>query len=134
MCIPLAATGGNASNIDSNMEWDIPDPLSLDTAKQLQLLLDEVPLQSPLRAALEQSLSEHALLPSLSGCLLLPSLTMTIVRRFRPLLMDLCVRWLDDMEDMLSKFEALALLIEIHEELFPCVICPIPCIYLLTAI
>ena len=105
------------------MEWDIPDPLSLDTERQLRLLLEEVPLHSPLRATLEEQLSEPTLLPTLSRLMLCPSLTMAITRLFRPLLMDLCARWLDDgAEDMLDKLETFALLIEIHEEIYPCVL------------
>ena len=103
------------------MEWSIPDPLTLNTERQLRLLLEEVPLYNPLRTTLEEQLSGPTLLPTLSRLMLRPSLSMAITRLFRPLLMDLCARWLDDGDDMLDKLEAFALLIEIHEEIYPCV-------------
>lgn len=108
---------GNEKN--TNMDWDIPDPLTLDITNQLRLLHEQVPAQSPFYHTTEQLLHGNNVLPSLSQLMLRPSLTLAIERLFRPLLMDLCARWLDGTEDMLEKLEALALLIEVHEELYP---------------
>ena len=43
-----------------------------------------------------------------------------VVEAFRPLLVDLCARWIDDETlDEVSRLEALALILEIHEEIYP---------------
>lgn len=104
-----------------NADWDIPDPTSLNARKQLNQLLEQLPQDSSLTAAFHTALSQNAFLPTLSRFMLQPSLTLAISWTFRPLLMDLCARWLENDGDLYEKLEALALLIETHEELFPCV-------------
>ncbi|KAI6098131.1 midasin [Pisolithus sp. B1] len=61
------------------------------------------------------------LLGVLSRCLAEPSLTNIVADLFRPLLIDLCARWLErgSNEEEEKKFVAFCLLIENHEELFP---------------
>lgn len=107
--------------IDMDTPWDIPSPLSLNIQRQLNLLLELIPQDSPFFNDLQTSSSGGALLSSLSRYMLHPSLTLAITWAFRPLLMDLCARWLDDNDGIIDKLEALALLIEVHEELYPCV-------------
>jgi midasin len=50
--------------------------------------------------------------------MLKPALTEHIANTFRPILIDLCARWLQFPENTEEKFEAFGLLIQIHEELF----------------
>ncbi|THH06083.1 hypothetical protein EW145_g4329 [Phellinidium pouzarii] len=99
--------------------WDIPNPLSLNIHRQLNLLLELIPQDSPFFDELQISSSGGGFLPNLSRYMLHPSLTLAIAWAFRPLLMDLCARWLDEDGDIVDKLEALALLIEVHEELYP---------------
>ena len=61
----------------------------------------------------------YRLFPVLSKCLAIPSLTLEIELAFQPLLVDLSVRWLDLGEDMIGKLEASAMLIALHNELYP---------------
>ncbi len=61
----------------------------------------------------------YRLFPVLSKCLAIPSLTLEIELAFQPLLVDLSVRWLDSGEDMIGKLEASAMLIALHNELYP---------------
>ena len=51
-----------------------------------------------------------------------PSLTILLKKAFRPLLVDLCARWLDDSENLDKKVDAFALLVEVHEEIARCVL------------
>ena len=95
--------------------WNIHDPTSLNARRQLDSLLEQLPQNSPLTAALQKSLSEYALLPTLSRFMLRPSLTLAISWAFHLLLIDLCAHWLDSEEDQLEELEALGLLGEIHE-------------------
>ena len=117
MALTTGVERGNEQK--TNMDWDIPDPLTLDITTQLRLLHEQVPAQSPFYLTTEQLLHGNNVLSTLSQLILRPSLTLTIERLFRPLLMDLCARWLDGTGDVLEKLEALALLIEVHEELYP---------------
>ena len=103
--------------------WNIPNPTSLNVRRQLDRLFEQLPRDIPLVSALHTDLSQNALLPTLSRFMLHPSLTMRITTAFRPLLMDLCARWLDYDGQTWEKLAALGLLVEIHEELFSCVSC-----------
>ena len=105
--------------METDALWNIPDPTSLNARKQLERLFEQLPQDSPLTLGLRAELSQNALLPTLSRFMLRPSLTMAITRTFRPLLMDLCARWLDSDEEVWEKLTALSLLIEIHEEIYP---------------
>ena len=96
------------------------DPLRLDLQRQTQKLIDQFPGDGPI-AALRNVSSRQALLDHLSMLLLSPQYTMAVCMLFKPLLLDLCARWLHQDTDMLEKFEALCLLIEICEELYSCV-------------
>ncbi len=97
----------------------IPDPLTLDSERQLQQLLNEIPPASAHAQSLRHVSSPKELLSTLSDLLSVPYLTSAIATHFRPLLLDLCARWLDSNEGVWSKFQAFCLLIEIHEEIYP---------------
>ena len=96
---------------------DVVNPLEINLRRQLNALLEQLPQE--LLESFTMALSYNALLPTLSHFMLNPSLTLKITRLFRPLLMDLCARWLDMRDQLLEKLEALGLLIECHEELYP---------------
>lgn len=64
----------------------------------------------------------------LSRLLSVPLLVETIIKLFRPLLVDLFARWLDVGEDedeglQEERLAALAYVVEVHEEIFPYVLC-----------
>ncbi|KDQ62541.1 hypothetical protein JAAARDRAFT_189845 [Jaapia argillacea MUCL 33604] len=98
------------------------DPLTINLKKQTLHLLSLLPAGSVHAALLQQVSSRSDLLHVLSRLLLVPSLTLAVAAAFRPLLIDLCARWLLDGEQGDEKFTALALLLEPHEELFPILI------------
>ncbi|KAL1950443.1 hypothetical protein VTO73DRAFT_5567 [Trametes versicolor] len=93
------------------------DPLRLDLNRQTSKLLEQLPLEYS--AALKNASSRAALLDLLSALLLMPQYTMTVATLYRPILVDLCARWLHQDADGLLKFEALCLLLEVHSELYP---------------
>ena len=97
----------------------LKDPLSINLPKQTRALLAVLPPDSPHASQISLASSPSALLSTLSRLLAVPSFTVPISDLFRPLLVDLCARWLHDQEDPENRFIAFCLLIEIHEELFP---------------
>ncbi|KZT19503.1 P-loop containing nucleoside triphosphate hydrolase protein [Neolentinus lepideus HHB14362 ss-1] len=96
----------------------IHDPSTINWKKQTRVLLSTIPADSPHAAALQQISSPEQLLALLSRLLYVPSLTLLVADTFRPILLELCIRWLDDGSDAEEKFVALCLLIQPHEELF----------------
>lgn len=55
-----------------------------------------------------------------SNLLVVPAFTLFVADTFRPLLIDLCARWLEHDElDTLDRFSALCLLAEPYQEIFP---------------
>ena len=106
--------------------WNFPDPLSLNARKQVTYLLETIPADSILYNELQLVTSGSDLLSTLSLHMRRPSLTLAVAWAYRPLLIDLCARWLDDTEDLLCKYEALSLLVGVHEELYPYVSCFFP--------
>ncbi|KAI6099359.1 hypothetical protein EDD16DRAFT_1732044 [Pisolithus croceorrhizus] len=106
------------------------DPLTINLAKQMRALVAfsstqsagaSSPLLSLLSSLSTSMTTTKESLGVLSRCLAEPSLTNIVADLFRPLLIDLCARWLgrgsDEEEE--NKFIAFCLLIENHEELFP---------------
>ncbi len=114
----LVASTPSPSTMEDSGE-SFKDPLRLDLKGQAQKL-DQLPLEHS--AALKNATSRVALLDLLSALLLMPQYTMTVATLYRPVLMDLCARWLHQDSEILLKFEALCLLLEIHSELYPYVI------------
>ena len=107
---------------DESALWNLRDPTSMNMQQQLNALLASLPSDSDVHDNLKRASEENCLLPALSRYLRSPSLTLVITKAFRPLLVDLCARWIDDVngsEVVLDTLEALALLIEVHDELFP---------------
>ena len=97
------------------------DPLSINLAKQQRALLTLLPPNSNhIQQVAETNTLAHAL-STLSCLLAVPALTLTIADLFRPLLIDFCARWLHNDDDIEERFIAFCLLIEFHEELYPCV-------------
>ncbi|KAF8843352.1 P-loop containing nucleoside triphosphate hydrolase protein [Paxillus ammoniavirescens] len=94
------------------------DPLTINLAKQTRTLLALLPPDSIYASQISLASSARDLLATLSRLLATPSLTITISYLFRPLLIDLCARWLHSQEDLEDRFVALCVLIENHEELF----------------
>ena len=99
----------------------ICDPLTINLSRQTRLLSDLLPRDSPHLAALRNASSRPGLLIQLSRLLATPGLTITVATLFRPLLLELCARWLEEDGDLEDKLEGAALLLEIHPEIFPCV-------------
>lgn len=98
------------------------DPLRINLEHQTRVFLETTPNDSPLHHALLSASTRSELLRCLSRVLLLPGSTVAVATTFRPILLDLCARWLDDDENEEDKLEALCLLLEVHPELFPCVV------------
>ncbi|KIP09693.1 hypothetical protein PHLGIDRAFT_86293 [Phlebiopsis gigantea 11061_1 CR5-6] len=95
------------------------DPLTINLAHQTQIFLETVPQDSPVRNVLLSAPTRLELLRQLSRTLVLPAHTLAIASAFRPILLDLCARLLEDEADEVDKLEALCLLLELHPELFP---------------
>ncbi len=97
----------------------VHDPLALNLRGQTLFLLEKLPLDSPHAKTLRSVPSRSQLLQTLSHLLHTPSLTTLVATAFRPILLDLCARWLENSENLYEKLEAVCLLLEIHPELYP---------------
>ncbi|CAE6540331.1 unnamed protein product [Rhizoctonia solani] len=105
------------------------DPLKFDLLGQSQKLLNKIRLctqatsaTAPLEAALNESsqLNISKILCTISRLMSAPAFTVLVSDEFRPLLMDICARWLDDDSiDEVDRLVALCLLVEPYEEIFP---------------
>ncbi|KAI8971187.1 midasin [Trametes punicea] len=100
-------------------EGSFIDPLHLNLHRQTQKLLRQLPPGNSYSIVLQDANARNVLLDVLSNMMLSPQFTMMITTLFRPLLVDLCARWLHKDEDDVQKFWALCLLIDIHPELYP---------------
>jgi midasin len=98
---------------------DIKDPLTINLGRQIRVLLSKISAESPFTRSLQNWSSRSELLDTLSHILAVPSLTLHVAQIFRPILFDLCARWLLDNQNIDRKFIALCLLLEPHQELFP---------------
>lgn len=94
------------------------DPLTVNLNRQTRYLLSKISHESPFAQALQNVASLPELLTLLSHLLAVPSLTLLVAEAFRPILFDLCARWLHDDQNLDQKFIALCLLLEPHQELF----------------
>ena len=95
------------------------DPLRLNLGRQTRVLLENISITSNFAADIRNASSTSQLLAILSTLLAAPSLTLTIAALYRPILFDLCSRWLQHKQNTEDQLVALALLLEVHEELFP---------------
>ena len=98
------------------------DPLTINLEQQTLGFLGTLPQISTLHTTLLTAPTRPELLHRLSRALLLPEHTIAVSNYFRPILLDLCARWLEDEMDEENKLEALCLLLDLHPEIFPCVI------------
>ena len=97
----------------------IHDPLKINLDRQKNLLLSSIPPNSIYFEAFNNASSPSHLLKILSTLLAVPAYTQLIATLFRPILMDLCARWLENEDESEQHLVALCYLIEVHEELFP---------------
>jgi len=99
---------------------NMQSPLAINLRRQTRALLDIIPKTSPHYAALRDVTTTRQLLASLSSVLAGPAFTKTVASLFRPLLVDLCARWLESSTTYTEEqLFALCYLVEVHEELFP---------------
>lgn len=98
---------------------NLGDPLAINLRKQTAALIPRLPEDSPYVPSLKNASSKAELLNTLSYLLSLPAYTIAVATAFRPILLDLCARWLHDEEHEPERFEALCLLLEIHLEVYP---------------
>lgn len=108
---------GSAEKMESIAK--LGDPLAINLRRQTSVLLAQIPQGSPHAPALKNAFRRTELLNTLSYLLSLPAYTNAVAVAFRPILLDLCARWLHDEENELERFEALCLLLEIHIEIYP---------------
>ncbi|KAJ6530392.1 midasin nuclear AAA ATPase [Mycena vulgaris] len=99
----------------------IHDPLAINLRGQTRALLALLPSDSPHAAALLDAASKSStqLAIVLSGLISSPDLTQLIATIYRPILLDLSARWLDEPQNTEDQLVALCYLLEVHEELFP---------------
>ena len=94
------------------------DPLSFNLNRQTKVLLSSIPRTSVDYDSFVNASSTSHILTALSSALENPCLTTIVAKLFRPLLVDLCSRWIDDSENSEKHLVALSYLVEVHEELF----------------
>lgn len=98
---------------------NLGDPLAINLREQTAVLLAQLPERSPYAHSLQNASNSIEILNILSYLLSLPAYTTAVATAFRPILLDLCARWLHDEENELERFEALCLMLEIHLEVYP---------------
>ena len=98
------------------------DPLAINLQRQTSYLLSSIAPNTPHYDALNNAVTTHQLLSNLSSLLAVPAFTQLVATYFRPILIELCVRWLEGESDTEEHLFALCYLVEVHEELFPYVI------------
>lgn len=98
---------------------DLKDPLKMNLGRQTRSLLEKLGTESRFVSHIQNTTTRRELLDALSQLLVTPTFTLLVAREFRPVLFDLCARWLlvDGLTDEI--LVALCLLIEPHPELFP---------------
>ena len=97
----------------------IHDPLKINLHRQKTLLLSSIPQNTIYTEALIKASFSSQLLATLSTILAVPAYTQLIATLFRPILIDLCARWLESKDESEQYLIALCYLLEVHEELFP---------------
>ncbi|KAF9533063.1 hypothetical protein CPB83DRAFT_903057 [Crepidotus variabilis] len=96
------------------------DPLSINLRRQTELLLSHIPTTSTHYATITGASNAGELLSALSSALATPAFTKIVALLFRPLLVDLCARWIQqNPENVEQHLVALCCLVEVHEEIFP---------------
>lgn len=100
----------------------IHDPLAINLRLQTRRLLSEIPQNTVYHEAIHNTSTARQLLATLSRLLALPQFTQVLATLFRPILFDLCARWIGDEAIVENALVALCYLLEVHEELFPYVV------------
>lgn len=98
------------------------NPLTIHLQRQTQHLASIVSSEAACISELQNSTDAQSFLNTLSTLLANPAYTQIVATLFRPILMDLCARWLEDDKNAERNLCALAFLLEVHEELYPCVL------------
>ena len=75
---------------------NLGDPLAINLRKQTAALITQLPEDSPYVPSLKNASSKAELLNTLSYLLSLPAYTIAVATAFRPILLDLCARWLHE--------------------------------------
>ncbi|PBK75109.1 midasin [Armillaria solidipes] len=88
------------------------DPLYFNFHRQNQIFLEKVRSNNAL-------ITTQLSLATLSRLLAVPALTTTVADVYRPILFDLCARWIEQPDCTEDQLVAICLLIEVHEELYP---------------
>ena len=101
---------------------NIRDPLSLDLRSQWLDFASKHPEWSVHSQVNLVDASPKELLLLAAKFLLIPSYTTAVADTFRPLLLDLCARWLENSDEIEDKLCALCLLLQPHVEIFPYVV------------
>ena len=98
---------------------DLKNPLNMNLGRQTRSLSEKLGTDSQFASHILSITSVRELLDALSQLLVTPAFTLLVAREFRPVLFDLCARWLlvDGRTDEI--LTALCLLLEPHPELFP---------------
>lgn len=98
-----------------------PDPIFFDIHSETQRLVSTFPtFRFPPEVSNAPATNAVEVLNALSRLMTVPLLTSHIANAFRPILLDLCSRWLDLLElDDLSVFEAIGVIIGIYDEIYP---------------
>jgi midasin len=102
------------------------DPLSLNPKSQWLAFTSKLPDCSSTSQSNLVDTSPGEVLSLASKFLLLPSCTAIVADTFRPLLLDLCARWLETSEALEDKLSALCFLLQPHTEIFPYVFFGLP--------
>jgi len=103
--------------IEGNME--LKDPLKMNLGRQTRSLLEKLGTDSRSASHIQNASTTRELLDALSQLLVTPALTLLVAREFRPVIFDLCARWLLVNGRAGEILVALCLLLEPHPELFP---------------
>ena len=98
---------------------DLKDPLKMNLSRQTRSLLEKLGTDSQFASHIQSTITTPELLDALSQLLVTPALTLLVAHEFRPILFDLCARWLLVNGHTDEILVALCLLLELHPELFP---------------
>ncbi|KAH9065293.1 midasin [Lactarius vividus] len=98
---------------------NIRDPLTLDLRSQWLDFASKYPAWTVHSQVNLADASPKELLLLASKFLLIPAYTTIIADTFRPLLLDLCARWLENSDELEDKLCAFCLLLQPHVEIFP---------------
>ena len=98
---------------------DLKDPLKMNLSHQTRSLLEKLGTDSQFTSLVRGITTTRELLDALSELLMTPAFTLLVAREFRPILFDLCARWLFVEGRTDEILAALCLLLEPHPQLFP---------------